>query len=619
MSFAGESNSSRSGGPNAIDQAAASVLASSEMLLTAPNNAKLHALYPTPAECTSTIAQTVCNSGQIRVTSNSKSLGASSNFHISSSAILDPPVLNVTLDLTLAVDGGNAPSYPVGIAPCGDGWLFGLIESLEVTYSNSNLSNLILRGPALREWTLAQCRGVEEREELLRNAGCGNLMLYTAAGTKTISASLPLSFLHWQGANVDSGFGFDARTVNGIIQLQINWANNIYKTFSLFRAAGGEDANFALCEIQTPAFKEMYLSFRSYQLMDSTFSVANALATNPYLKYVIPGKWVNTYRMEVTGSRVFSSYPFGKYLNITRESDASDITMELTSAPAGMLQAIGIHVRPIAAVDMADGPIPYPWGGSGVGVDKYTNQYMDCLHLDAIQLQYSGQNIVQLNTKKEIDTYMKFIYGEDMSFYTQTPLPTGNAACGTYSVYGQDFFGSSADGDTLVASINAGKTNVIYNPLTRGYGMRKGQLYLIPLMQNGRSVFQDRHFENLPQYSGSTLTLNLRVLDDVPYKIPYEPGAPCASAAANAVFGAETSLTFGVTTATMFGGAPLNPNTDTPIPPLLNQAAINTPPGGGTISGQPLKILKYTRYEVFISYYIASLVVNSNGMVELQI
>lgn len=634
MSFAGESNSSRGAGPSAIDQAAASVLASSEILLSAPNNAKLHALYPTPAECTSTIAQMVCNSGQIRVTSNSKSFGGVSNFHISSASILDPPVLNVTLPITIAspVALTAASDLPIGVAPCGDGWLFQLISSIEVTFSNSNLSNLILRKESLREWTLAQCRGREEREELLRNAGSGRLVIPTfaggavASGVAVFTASLPLSFLSWQGANVDSGFGFDARTVNGIIQLQINWEPNVYKAFSLFRLRGGfvnagqtydqYSTKFKNLTLAAPAFSDIFLSFRSYQLMDSTFSVANALATDPYLKYALPGKWVNSYKIELVGERVVSSKPWGELLPAgLRPSDATRLTMELTSAPAGMLQAIGIHVRPIgakasSALGFGQGVgYPYPYGGTGGDLDKVKVNYAESLALDSIRLQYSGQNIIQLNSKKEIDAYMKFIYGDDFTYYSTAPLPNPSASCGTSTALDVDYTGSVAD---AAVALLAARTTLVHNSQTRGYGKRKGQIYLLPLMHNGRQVFQERHFENLPQYSGSTLTLEITALDDTPYQTPFEPatpwtGAVAATNAANARFKDAGTLYN-----TIIGGGALNPTIDVPIPPIdvLTQEAE---------ADNVFNIVMYDRYEVIISYYVASLLVNSNGMVELQI
>jgi hypothetical protein len=101
-----------------IDAAAAAVLSANEVLLAAPGQMKLASFYPTPAECSSTIAQSVNNSGQLYVTSNSMQFGSSSNFQISSANLVDSPVLNV--EIALPADGA-ADRY-FGLSE--DGWLF---------------------------------------------------------------------------------------------------------------------------------------------------------------------------------------------------------------------------------------------------------------------------------------------------------------------------------------------------------------------------------------------------------------------------------------------------------------------------------------------------------------
>ena len=56
-----------------------------------------------------------------------------------------------------------------------------------------------------------------------------------------IEASIPLSFLNWAGGSgVKAGFPLDARTLNGIIQIQVNW-NTISNV--LTRVTGTTAAN----------------------------------------------------------------------------------------------------------------------------------------------------------------------------------------------------------------------------------------------------------------------------------------------------------------------------------------------------------------------------------------
>lgn len=640
------------GGGSAIDAAAAAVLSQNEVLLAAPNNAKLTALYPTPGECSSSLAQTVCNSGQLRVTANARNLGGSSNFHISSSNILDVPMLNFVLTIQGNTDlGVGNTQYPYRIMPCQEGWGYSLIRSIEVTFSNSNLSNLILDGYALREWTLAQCKDRRARKSLLRNAGRFFVkQLDTENSTLQVRGCIPLSFLSWQGGDIETGFPFDARTVNGIIQLQINWVPNLNGAFSaasatfdtspLLNRQGGRGTY----DLRTLTFDDLYVSFRSYQLMDSAFSVGNALALNPQLKYVLPGKWANTYRQTVVGSAQGRRNPFPDCAELAnvRANDTYRINLELNSCPAGMLQAIGIAVRPIdnrnAATQINGDPIVeanvknwFSAGWNGLHTDSVN--YQGSMLLNGILLQYSGQNIINLASYEEIMAYMRHIYGGDeLETYVEAPfenldMSTGvighskdifgfepTLSAGTFAVVGR--VGAAAGGDGRPEVQSAG------NPPP---GRKRDQIYLLPLMHNGKQCFKERHFENLPQYSGSSLTLQLDVCQDSLWKCHRAPAGMAWSGAAEDGPPDRTPFNIGKTAAPVAGGIAggeiCNASCEMSVPPMF--VSYNIIPDdyaaatNDNSNGIHTKI--YTEFEVTITYYIASLLQNANGMVELQI
>lgn len=642
------------GGGSAIDAAAAAVLSQNEVLLAAPNNAKLTALYPTPGECSSSLAQTVCNSGQLRVTANARNLGGSSNFHISSSNILDVPMLNFTLTIqgNAALPGGNL-QYPYCIMPCQEGWGYSLIRSIEVTFSNSNLSNLILDGYALREWTLAQCKDRKARKTLLRNAGRFFVKrLANENDTVQVRGCIPLSFLSWQGGDIETGFPFDARTVNGIIQLQVNWVPNLNGAFSAAPAAAAtSDAldragGKGTYNLRTLAFDELYVSFRSYQLMDSAFSVGNALALNPQLKYVLPGKWANTYRQNVVGAALGRRNPFPDCVENAnvRANDTYRINLELNSCPAGMLQAIGIAVRPVdpgnnatkidgAGFDPNDAKNWLSSGWNGLHTDSVN--YQGSMLLNGILLQYSGQNIINLGSYEEIMAYMRHIYGGDeLETYVEAPYENLDLSTGSIG-HSKDIFAFpptldptfAVRGDVGVALDGAGRP-VINRAGNPPPGRKRDQIYLLPLMHNGKQCFKERHFENLPQYSGSSLTLQLDVCQDSLWKCHRAPtgnvwnnpvGAGVDAAPSRAQF--NRTKTAAPVAGGFSGGEICNAACEMTVPPMF--VAYNTIEAAyaaitdNNANGIHTKI--YTEFEVTITYYIASLLQNANGMVELQI
>lgn len=562
---------------NPIDSAAMSVLSSNEVLLAAPNNAKLTALYPTPGECTSVIAQSVNNSGQLFVNSNTLRFGSSSNFQISSANILDSPMLRVAFTIPAAQSAPTDFRYHYSIVQ--DGWLFGMIRSIEVSYSNSNLSNLILTSTALRGWALAQCRDAETRSSLLRNAGQARVFKTNVANT--FEACLPISFLNWGSACLENGFPFDARTINGIISIQINWQPDIHHIVCAIRQDGTEaDVNVYANNVglAVVGFKYATISMRSYQLMDAAFSVGSALAVNPQMRYTIPAKWLNSYTYRRPTALDTTLVPGRKSLAVN---------LELSSAPAGMLQGIMIHVRPT----MVDAAFT---DNSGCWVPGLANtNYQSGLRLRTLRLSYSGQNIVNLTTEAELDSYMQFIYGDNMKTRVSSVWSNRSSAEGNNKV--ANAYLLKADGTDVDVAVKS-----LLKPQC-GIAHLEDQIYIIPLMHDGKQVMRERHFENLPQYSGSALTLDFTVANEAYWYADRQPNTK--------------GRADGVTLATSrdMGGDYMNINE----PQLLGPGIV--PAADKILLTDSYPDKHFSEVEVTVTYIIAALVQNSHGMVELQI
>ena len=125
-----------------VDQSAAHVLANHEILMAAPSAARLTSFYPSPAESTNTIAQAVCNSGQLFIQANSKAIPGSSDFQVSTPNIMDTPMLTMTIVIPALDLGANPDRANTFVGTYHEGWGFDIIERLEISFANSNISNL---------------------------------------------------------------------------------------------------------------------------------------------------------------------------------------------------------------------------------------------------------------------------------------------------------------------------------------------------------------------------------------------------------------------------------------------------------------------------------------------
>jgi hypothetical protein len=514
-----------------VEQSAAHVLSNHELLMSTPSASRLTSFYPTPSESQNTIAQAVINSGQLTVQANSKNFGQSSDFIISSPNLMDTPHLRLQIVIPKYVktQGGN-PTQAANLfaGSYHDGWGFDCIELLEITFSNSNISNLQITGRAMREWSLLQCKNEIERKRLLETAG--KHKVGSREKDLVFDACVPLSFMFWRSAGgVKGGFPIDGRALNGPIVFRIRFSpisrflgphmsnfeadkvpGDDYPSTSTAAVAGqygaghGGVADFWNSSVVS-GFKELNITFRTYQLMDGAFSVSKALEANPGFVYSIPSLWLNTY-----------SY--------TLDLDSNGYgSINLNSAPAGMIQAMILTFRPennsigtqaesAAQPTLVGGGanslLNYNEGAQSVtvatadGSEKLYRPYIPwSLPLSTLKLSYSGQAIFWARSAEEIDQFYEDVFQDDLK----------TDVCGAplhLSVRSQDYrIGYSAP-------VNAGSLGAysfpkleMKNKPENASVMHNTQVKIIPLMHDGNDVFRMRGFENLPHYSGSTLQL----------------------------------------------------------------------------------------------------------------
>lgn len=408
-----------------IDNAVADVLSSKRLKLVHPGDGRLTQVYATAADVTSMLAEAVTHRGQYRVASNNLALGAQSQFIISTSAI----IADMYLIFSVTAPSGSFFSH--------SGWGFDLIESVEVTYANSLMQNMVIRGDVMKEYSKLCCCSQDERAQMLDHAGP---MSANRTGA-TLTAAVPISFLNNNTGGLRSSWPTDASVLAGPIQLSVNWVSTVQsgRIFIDSATPGGT---------LPTAVGSAEITCTTITLQRASFGVKNAMMKDPSLVYSLPGK----------------------YLSIVNESRSNlgsvtdPISINLNSAPAGMLEAILIYAAP------AD-PLSSDWvTGTGSGSVKHGGS----LRLDNLRLQFGSQDLIRYRTREEMLAFNRSQFGDNLTYKELIcPAATPSAAVPTFHQTTSD-------------------------------------IILLPMCLNGKGVFNGHVNEHLPSYGGSQLQLTLQ-------------------------------------------------------------------------------------------------------------
>jgi hypothetical protein len=243
---------------------------------------------------------------------------------------------------------------PIEVMVVSEGWLFQAIHSVEITVSNSLISNMVVPGTSLREYMLACCCDEVERRNLLKTAG--RITGSVAAG-QSHKASIPIGWLLGCGTGLKKDFPIDMSILNGPILVQINW--NPSNTFAFYSSTGAAVPGTATPLIA--AFSSLNLTASTTDLLDGAFGVRNALMANPGSTYVLPATYLNAIKYPFTGQGGVST------------------TINLNSAPSGMLEALVLTIKPTSEILV-----------SGLTA---TTSIPGSVGLSSLRLQYGGQDL----------------------------------------------------------------------------------------------------------------------------------------------------------------------------------------------------------------------------------
>ncbi len=337
-----------------IDSAISNVLSSKRLLLVHPSANKFNQMYASPSESTSNLAEVVNSRGRLRFSGNSKSLPGRTDYYISSSSLVSDFILNVVVRTTAAHQLNR-------------GWLFQMIERIEITYANSLIQNLVVSGDIVREYLLLSCCNQVAREAMLLNAGDS---VFGEAGDQ--SASIPIHLLNQNGNGVCSAHPLDFSTMNGPLTISVVWNSSAAWAFT------SNDVAF----VPITDLISSQVTAQTSDLQDGAFSVKRAMTLNPGLVYSVPTKYVNTivYKRSITAG--------------------SSETINLNSAPSGILSHIILNIHPSV------------WE---VGTNT-TQAWGSCADLSALKLVYGGQVLYQADSYQEISSIDSLVYGDNLIY-----------------------------------------------------------------------------------------------------------------------------------------------------------------------------------------------------------
>lgn len=431
-----------------VDSAVQTVLSSSRLKLAHPGNAKLTQVYPTPSETTSVLAQAINHRGQFRVSPNNLNFNSRSDFILSSSALISEMAINGVITVVNAADPGTV------LKPVATGFGFDLIESIEITYSNSLMQNMFIRGETLKDYSLLCCCTAKERQDLLKAAGQGVLISEAFGVTNVYRFTVPISFLNHTVASLRNSWPVDGSVLAGPIQVAINWRPSNVALVKGAVAVGNFPASFTSLE----------LVCKTTQLQDASFSVKKAMMLDPQLVYSLPARYITS----VDYSRIIPAPVAGANGIPTYQP----FTLNLASAPSGMLEGIIISIRPQQATAGGAGNLDDWVNPIAAGTTPYKG---GSVTLEQIRLEFGGQNIFRVDSYEELQHFQRSTFGDTLEW------------SGIYNTPNE-------------ATLATGEgTNVF-----------RHMVYFIPMVNDGAAVFRHHTNENLPSYGGSQLQLTLR-------------------------------------------------------------------------------------------------------------
>lgn len=415
---------------NEVELIANTVALTNPVLARHPGAVQKAEFYASASRTDVQAALALNTNGRLRITSNNLNLNATSNFTINDSSL----VYGAQLHASITPGANNA-------VQC-EGWLFQAIQSVQVTFVGSSLPAMTIPGRIIREYILACCPSVDTRNNLIRTAG-------KLSGAATVSkASIPIGWALASGLGICKDFPIDMGFFKGPLQFAITF--NSSNTFITGTGTGAAaPSNTALVN----TFNELYLTCSTTDVKTLDLKLSNMYLRDQSLPYYIPGEYLS-------------------YANYVESCTIGALhTLNLNSAPDGMLEAIILLIKPLVELSASVGSAgTYVYPGS-VGLS-----YLAC--------NYGGEVLFEAHSDFEIKQYYRTHFAGDTKEYQFRYNGPNIAASGALS-----------DPTYLVSR------DPIYQAIMNS------SCYMIPLCYDGAKSLSGNMTENLRSYGAKTLTI----------------------------------------------------------------------------------------------------------------
>lgn len=325
-----------------------------EQVLRHPGSEVDNYLYPSRADSVVSLAEVVNQPGAYRDSANSLQFGGVSGFSISSSKFIH----GLQLTATLTLPANNVISTA--------GWLFSLLDRIEIVFPNSTTSNITCSGEIFYNYLLSTCKDQNQREQLIRNAG-----MPAAAGSVAI-ASIPLWWVLGSANGLGSNYPIDMSTLRGPIQINLTWKSSAV----IICRTGAAPTTIS-------SFTSLTLTGVVTELEDSRLSIRPFLASGEY-DYVLHGKGLKTLY-----------YPF-------TFAQGAQQSINLSNSPNNPIDYIILSIRSEAEFSPnADG----------------TSNYLGSVQISQLQLNQGSTILFQANTQAEYLAHLRHAFnGDDMMY-----------------------------------------------------------------------------------------------------------------------------------------------------------------------------------------------------------
>jgi hypothetical protein len=279
---------------------------------------------------------------------------------------------------------------------------------------------------------------------MLKAAGQNMGMSVLLNGVNVWKFTIPICFLNHSPGSLRNSWPVDGSVLAGPIQIAVNWRASSY---------GFVSTALALPPAGFPTtFSKLELIAKTTQLQDASFSVKKAMMLDPQLVYSLPARYITS----VDYSRLIA--------------EEGSTTINLASAPSGMLEGIIISIRPRDGFSGLDNWVTPDLAGGTRNVKQGS-----CT-LEKIRLEFGGQNIFRC------DSYEEYLHFQRSTFGDSVEWAGVNYLAGT------------------AYAPNGTETSALVHPV-----------YFIPLVNDGCRVFREHTNENLPSYGGSQLQLTIEL------------------------------------------------------------------------------------------------------------